>query len=252
MSAFTEAELTRDAFLGGRIAVHQPRHGFRAAVDAVLLAAAVPAQAGERVLELGCGAGVASLCLGARVSGLQQTGLELQPAYAALARRNAAGNGQRLEVIEGDVAAPPAALRGRGFEHVLCNPPWFRPGTGTAATDAGRETALREAAPLAAWTDLAARRLVPGGRLTLIHETARLPEVLAALDARLGSLVVLPLLPRAGRPANRFLLAARKGGRAAFRLLAPLVLHSGAAHRDGGDFTPEAEAVLRKGAALAL
>ncbi len=252
MTAFRDADLTRDAFLGGRLAIRQPRRGFRAAVDAVLLAAAVPACAGERVLELGCGAGVASLCLGARVAGLSQTGLELQSAYAALARRNAAENGLHLEVIEGDVAVPPAALRGRGFEHVICNPPWFRPGAGTAAADAGRETALREAAPLAAWADLAARRLVPGGRLTLIHEAARLPDVLSALDARLGSLVVLPLLPRAGRPATRFLLGARKGGRAAFRLLAPLVLHSGAVHRDGGDFTPEAEAVLRDAAALAL
>jgi len=252
VSAFADCELSRDAFLGGRLTIHQLKAGFRAAVDAVLLAAAVPARPGERVLELGCGTGVASLCLGARVAGLTLTGLELQPAYAALARRNAAENRLPLEVIEGDVSTPPAALRGRGFEHVICNPPWFRPGAGTAAADAGRETALREAAPLAAWADLAARRLLPGGRLTLIHEAARLPDVLGALDARLGSLVVLPLLPRGGRPATRFLLGARKGGRAAFRLLAPLVLHSGAAHRDGGDFTPEVEAVLRDAAALTL
>lgn len=252
MSArFAPEDLSDDAFLGGRLAVLQPRSGFRAATDAVLLAAAVPARAGQAVLELGCGAGVASLCLGARVPGLALTGLELQPAYAALARANALRNGVPLTVIEGDVSAPPAALRARGFDHVLCNPPWYRPGGGTAARDPGREQALREAVPLAAWVDCAARRLRPGGRLTLIHEAARLPDVLAACDARLGSLVALPLAPRAGHPARRVIVAARKGGRAAFRLLAPLVLHAGHAHgRDGGGFAPEVEAVLREAAPL--
>lgn len=254
MSAgFAPEDLSEDAFLGGRLSVLQPRRGFRAATDAVLLAAAVPARAGQAVLELGCGAGVASLCLGARVPDLALTGLELQPAYAALARANAARNDQPLTVIEGDVAVPPAVLRACVFDHVLCNPPWYRPGGGTAASDSGRERALREAAPLAVWIDCAARRLRSGGRLTLIHEAARLPDVLAACDARLGSLVVLPLTPRAGRPARRVIVAARKGGRAAFRLLAPLVLHAGSAHgRDGEGFAPEVEAVLRDAVPLSV
>ena len=86
---FDDGELSTDAFLGGRLSIMQPIRGYRAAADPVLLAAAVPARAGDAVLELGCGAGVASLCLGQRVPGLIQFGLELQPAYAALARRNA-------------------------------------------------------------------------------------------------------------------------------------------------------------------
>lgn len=248
---FSDADVTDDGFLGGRLRVWQPRAGYRAATDPVLLAAAVPAMAGQRVLELGCGAGVAVLCLATRVPGLVLTGLERQAAYADLARRNAARAGVALRVEEADLGVRPGPLKGEGFDHVLANPPYYPAGGGTPARDAGREAALREETPLAVWLDAAARRLVPGGWLTLIQAADRLPTLLAACDGRLGSLCVLPLAPRAGRPAARVILRARKGGRAAFRLLAPFVLHEGAAHaRDGDSFTPAAQAVLRDGAAL--
>jgi tRNA1(Val) A37 N6-methylase TrmN6 len=247
---FGPDEVTDDGFLGQRLRILQPRQGYRAATDPVLLAAAVPARSGDSVLELGCGAGVASLCLAARVPGLGLTALERQPAYAALARENALRNGMDLTVVEGDLAAMPGDLR-RAFDHVIANPPYFAAGDGTAANDAGREAALREDTPLAVWIDAATRRLAPGGWFTLIHLAARLPDVLAVLDGRLGSLSVLPLAPRPDRDASRVILRARKGGRAAFRLLAPMVLHDGAAHDgDRDSFTAEARAVLRDAADL--
>ncbi len=245
--------LTRDAFLGGRFRLVQPRNGFRAGIDAVFLAAAVPARPGERVLELGLGAGAASLCLAARVPGLALAGVELQPAYAELARRNAAAAGVALEVIEADIAAPPPALRQRSFDHVLMNPPYFPAAGRTPAADAGREAARGAARPLADWIGAGARRLVPGGTLTLIARSEALPVALAACAGRIGSLEVKPLAPRAGRPARLILLRGRKGGRGAFHLRAPLVLHRGDRHAgDAEGYTPEAEAILRDAAALAF
>ncbi|MFA5539619.1 MAG: methyltransferase [Gemmobacter sp.] len=247
---FAPEDLSDDGFLGGRLRIWQPRRGYRGAADPVLLAAAVPARPGQTVLELGCGAGVASLCLGARVAGLDLAGLELQPAYAALARRNAERNRIALAVHGGDLAAMPAALR-RGFDHVIANPPYYPARAGTAARDPGRETALREATPLADWIAAARRRLHPGGWLTLILSADRLPELLGALGSGFGSAALLPLAPRAGRPATRAILRARKCGRGAFRLLAPMVLHQGAAHDgDRDSYTPEARAILREAAAL--
>lgn len=247
---FCAEDLSEDGFLGQRLRVLQPRAGYRAATDPVLLAAAVPAHPGQSVLDLGCGAGVASLCLGARVPGLRLTGLERQPAYAALARENAARNAIDLTVSDGDLADMPAELR-RPFDHVIANPPFFASGGGTAAADAGREAAQREDTPLAVWVDAATRRLAPGGWLTVIHLAQRLPELLAVTDGRLGSVSVLPLAPRPGRTASRVIVQARKGGRAAFRLLAPMILHDGPAHDgDRDSFTAQAQAVLRHGADL--
>jgi tRNA1(Val) A37 N6-methylase TrmN6 len=243
------AQLTHDAFLCGKLHLWQPKHGYRAATDAVLLAAACPAVAGQSVLDLGCGVGAASLCLASRVAGLAQTGLELQNDYAALARQNAAENGVALNVVVGDLIAMPAPLR-VGFDHVIANPPWY-PRAGSPSPILGRDTALRAELPLAEWVAAASKRLNPGGWLTMIFGTDGLPEVLSALAPRLGSAVVLPLAAREGRPALRVILRARKGGRAAFRLLAPLVTHQGAVHDgDRESYTARANAVLREGADL--
>ena len=250
---FPPEDCTQDRFLDGRLLVAQPRAGYRAAMDPVLLAAACPARPGQAVLELGCGAGVASLCLGRRVEGLRLVGLEKQPAYADLARRNAQANGLAFEVVEGDLAHMPAPLRAQSFDHVLANPPYFAPASGTAAADPGRETAQREATPLTDWVTAGFRRLKPGGWFTLIQNADRLADVLAAMAGPGGSIAVLPIAPRVGRPAGRILVAARKGGRAPLRLLAPLVLHAKPAHEaDREDLTPAAQAVLRHAQALDL
>lgn len=250
---FPPEALTRDGFLGGRVQALQPRDGYRAAMDPVLLAAACRAQAGETVLELGCGVGVASLCLSARVPGLRITGVERQAAYAELARQNAADNGAPLEVVEADLAALPDELRARSFDHVIANPPYFAPHSGTPARDAGREAALREETPLALWLEIGLRRLRPGGWLSVIHMAERLPELLNSLHNHKASIVVLPIAARRGRAAGRVILQARKGGRAPFTLLPPFLLHQGDRHEgDADSHTEAARAVLRDGAALPM
>ena len=247
--SFADDQLTDDSFLSGRVQLWQPTSGYRAATDAVLLAAACPAAPGQSVLDLGCGAGAASLCLAARVPGVRLTGLELQPDYADLARRNAVRAGADMQVETGDLTRMPNVLR-RDFDHVIANPPWY-PAGGTPSPVTRRAVAMQVALPLATWVETATRRLAPGGWLTLITGTDSLPEVLAACAPKLGSVCVLPLAAREGRPALRVIMRARKGGRAPFRLLAPLILHQGPAHEgDRDSYTPQANAVLRGGGDL--
>lgn len=242
--------VVEDGFLNGRLRVRQPVRGYRAATDPVLLAAAVPAHPGDAVLDLGCGAGTAALCLAARVPGVDLHGLEIQPPYARLARDNAALNGCALTVHDGDLRAMPAALKDRGFEAVMLNPPFHSPAD-LGSPDPGRDVANRRGgATLADWIGAALARTRPGGHVVVIMRAEGLPEILAALAGR-ASAAVLPLAARPGRDAKRVLVRARKGGRAPFRLAAPLVLHDGEAHRvDGDDYSPRARAILRDAVAL--
>ena len=243
--------LSCDDFLGGRLRLWQPINGYRAGIDPVLLAAGVPASPGNSVLELGCGVGTAALCLGARVDALELVGLEIQPSYADLARRNAQENGIAFNVVTGDLANMPADLKARRFDHVIANPPYFDRAASTPAQDTGRETSMGETIPLEIWVKAAAKRCAPRGYVSFIHRAERLPDLLRAMSDRLGALQVLPLIPRIGRPAHLVLIRGRMGGRTEFRLLDGIVLHDGPAHTtDRENYTETMTSVLRDGAAL--
>ena len=248
---FSPQDLRRDAFQGGKVMLWQPTRGYRAGVDPVLLAASIAAKPGQSVLELGCGAGPALACLGARVPGLRLGGIELQPAYVELARRNLQENGQEAEIWTGDLANPPSGLRQRSFDHVMANPPYFETARGLRAEDAGRDMGRAGDVPLVDWVQIAAKRCAPRGYVTFIQRAERLPELLDAFQAHLGAIELWPLLPREGRGPRLILLRGRKSGRAPFRFHPGLVLHSGARHEsDAEDYSPQVLAVLRDGAAL--
>ncbi len=245
---------TSDEFLGGALRLLQPKTGYRAGLDAVLLAAACPAADGAQVLDCGAGVGTAGLTLAHRVSGTHVTLVERDPALAALAERNAAANGlaPRCHIITADLTAPLsrtpalATLAGR-FDHVVANPPYYAHAAGTRAPDRQKDGShAMPAGELDGWVRFAAGMTCEGGTLTIIHRPDALLDVLAAFDRRFGGAHILPLHPRAGTPANRVLIQARKGSHAGLTLMAGRVLHI-----DGGHgFTPEFDAVLRGGAAL--
>ena len=231
-----------ETFLDGRVRVTQPETGFRSGLDAVMLAAAVPAKPGESVLELGAGAGTASLCLAARVKGIAITGVEIEPGLVELAQSNALANGFDCRFVAADIFRLPPELK-QDFDQVFCNPQFH--GEGQVSPDAGRTLALSDGGKLSDWLKLGLQRTVSDGFFTAILRADRLAEALAALP--LEGVSVLPLWPRLGEPAKRAILQVRKGSRAPFALLPGLVLH-----REDGSWTPQAEAVLRRGGALAL
>lgn len=239
--------LTEDRLLGGRVLLRQPSDGLRAGLDAVMLAAHVPARPGEKVLELGCGSGAALLCLLARVPGLEGIGIERDPGLAALAAENLHRNGWagHAQVRTADIAGPDA-LPGQGFAaHGLANPPYWT--GGTASPNPRRAAAMHEAepAPLLLWAKVLARGVRPGGSATLILPAHRHGEGWAALrEAGFGAVSLFPLWPRAGREAKRVMLRGWLARRGPDRVLPGLVLHEGTGWSAG------AEAVLRHAAAL--
>jgi tRNA1(Val) A37 N6-methylase TrmN6 len=239
------SESTDDKFLNGRVIVRQPARGFRSGLDAVMLVAAVPASSGDEILELGSGAGVASLCLAARVPDCSILGVEIDSALVEIANANARANGvdARVRFIAGDAFAPPDELR-RSFVHVFSNPP-FHGADGETSPDSSRELALHDDGRLADWFVVGMKRIVSGGTFTAIVRADRLAEALAALPER--GVTIFPLWPRAGEPAKRVILQATKGSRAANALLPGLVLHEA-----DGRYTPAVDAILRDCSSLAL
>ena len=244
--------LTRDAFLGGRLNIWQPQDGYRAGTDPVFLASSVRPKGAATVLELGCGVGVASLCLGARVPGLKITGVELQPDYADLAERNALENGVKFEVVRGDVEDLPLDVRQRSFDHVIANPPYFEAQRMTPPQDTGKEIAhIAQAGTLSAWVEVGVKRLAPKGVITLVHLTESLPDILGIVSQKCGEIEIYPIVSRGNRPASRVIVSARKGSRTPLVLHPPKVVHANAEHgSDGDDYAKWAKSVLRDGASL--
>lgn len=242
---------TENGLLGGRLTIRQPAQGYRAAIDPVLMAAAVPAAGeGGAVLDLGCGVGTAALCYGTRVPAARLVGLELRADLAALARANAAANGMgdRMTVATGSVLDPPPEAPGNGFDHVMANPPFLPPCAADPAPDEAKRAATVEGtAALGDWIGCALGRLKPRGTLTLIHRADRLAEILSLLDGRAGDIAVFPLWPKAGRPAKRVIVGARKGVRGGTAVLPGLVLHTA-----DDAYTAAAQQVLREAGNIPL
>lgn len=244
-----------DDFLGGRLNILQPRRGHRAGSDAVFLAAAAPARRGECVLDAGAGAGVAGLCLLARVPHAKVTAVEIDAGLCALAAENAARNGfaERFAAISADVTLPGRTLNALGlaresYDHVIANPPFYAEGRTRPAPDRSRAAAhVMRGQDLAAWTRFFASMAAPGASLTLIHRPDYLGELLELFEGRFGGVIVLPLFPQSDAPASRIVVQARKGSRASLSLLPGLLLH-----QSDGRYTAEAEAVLRGGEPLHL
>ena len=240
------APLTEGSLLGGAIRYAQPKTGYRTGIEPVFLAAAVPARPGEHVLEAGTGAGAGLLCLTHRVAGMTGVGVEIEPAMARIAAANLAANGRPdVTIVTGDVCA--LADVGGEFDHALANPPWHDDAGSRPEGALKRRAKMASAGLAAGWIAAMAGHLRDRGTLTLILPPRTVPESLAALGAAgCGSVLLFPLWPKPGREARMVLLQAIKGGRAEFRMLPGLVLH------DEAGYTDAAEAILRRGEALAL
>jgi len=233
--------------MGGRVRIWQPRQGFRAGLDSVMLAAAVPARLRERVCDLGAGVGTAALCLAARVGELQVTAVEIDAALADLARKNAARNGlATFDAIVADVAKRPRAVPRQVFHHVLTNPPYHDVARGTRAPQGGkaRATSAHER-ELFDWLRFARALVRPKGTVTAILPPEQLPVALRAFAPDGAGVEIVPLWPKAGEPAKRIIIRIRTNARTPLRILPGVVLHEA-----GGSPSVAADAVLRRGEAL--
>jgi tRNA1(Val) A37 N6-methylase TrmN6 len=241
-------EVSEDWILGRRLKLRQPARGYRAGLDAALLAAACDAGAGEWVLEAGCGAGGALLAAAARRADARFVGIEKDAETLALACANIALNALsgRVEAFKGDVAEGFRALGLKPFDAAMANPPFFDDPAALRGPDPSRAGAYLAEEGFGAWAAFLTKAVREGGTITVIHRADRLADILTALAPKAGSFHIRPIQPFADEPAKRVLVRATKTGKAPLTLLPPLVLHD----RGEAKHTPEVEAVLRGEAAL--
>ncbi len=248
-------ELTDDAFLGGKLHCLQPAKGYRSGLDAVFLAAVIPAQPGETTLEAGSGTGIASLCLAATVENLKVVGLEINPHSIELAHRNAARNGfdKNSTFVEGDLSKSFKDLEQKGivqnlYDHVFANPPFFAEAAAQVSPDAGKAKAnIMGTEGLDRWLKFLTAVVKPHGTITIIHRAEALAKLTASFEGRAGGLKIYPLFPKAHMPASRLIVQGIKGSRAQSTLLPGQIMHQA-----DGSFTPEFQAILRDGKRLKI
>ncbi|MEO8813580.1 MAG: methyltransferase [Caulobacteraceae bacterium] len=234
---------TQDRLLDGRLTLRQPAKGYRAGLDAALLAAACDARAGERVLDAGCGVGGVLLAAAWRRSHASFAGVEKDRAALVLAQGNIRRNrlDDRVTAMEGDVGAPFVALGLRPFDAALANPPFFDDATRLRAPAEAKRGAWIATEGFAGWARFLVSAVREGGSITVIHRADRLADILGALAARSGSFQIRPVHPFADAPAKRVIVRAVRGGKAPLQLLPPLILHE----RGGAKHTAPIEAILR-------
>ncbi len=234
--------ITTDKFLDGRVLLKQPAKGYRAGVDAVLLAAAVKLKVSDRVLDVGAGVGAVSLCLSYYYPHAQVVGLEIQPPMAVLNQQNIILNqAENVSIFEGSILSPPAALVPNSFEHVVTNPPFFDYGPDALSDSDAKATARHEKElDLGTWLTACMRMVKPRGYLTLIHRVDRLDEILTILRVKAGGIKVFPLWPNEQEASKLVIIQVRKGVKTHCQLLRGLVLHEA-----DGQYTRGADSILR-------
>ena len=240
-------EITVDDFYDERVKVVQPVQGFRAGTDSLLLAAALRADFDGQALEIGCGAGGALLTAAFRLPAARLTGLEIDPAMAALAQRGIAENGyqSRVDVVQGSAAEIPQDWQNR-YDLVFSNPPFFETGT-IQAPGTGKETAYLETVSLKDWINAMLFALRPKGTFVMVHRAADLARILSVIERQTGEISVLPVHSYPGAEAKRVLVRSRNGLRSGpMRLLEPRYLY----REKGGERTDWALAMQRDGAGM--
>lgn len=239
-----------DTFHRGRFVLVQPKGaGHRSGIDAMILAAAVPAGFAGRVADLGAGAGAAGLAVVARCEQATAVLVEQDPLMAAFARKTLEHESNhvlapRLSLIESDVTLTgkprsDAGLLDHSFDYAIMNPPF------NSASDRQTPDAMKAGAHvmhdglLDAWLRTASAILKPGGGVAVIARPQSIDDILEAMKRRFGGVKIVPVHPRADEAAIRIVVTGIRGSRARLSLEPPLVLHGPA----GNAFLPRAVAI---------
>jgi tRNA1Val (adenine37-N6)-methyltransferase len=242
MTAISSGE-TRDTILGGRLALIQPKHGYRFSVEAILLGRFARAGRRDRVLELGAGCGVISIMLASLYRPREVVAVEIQPELAEMIARNATINDlESVRAICADLRQKKiAGVEPASFDLVVANPPYRATSTGRENLDRGRRLARSESsATLDDFVRAARSYARHGARVAFVFTARRSAELISTMRAKkLEPKRIRFVHPRIGTPASVIMVEARVGGGIETAIEPPLILYD-----SPGIYTIEARAIL--------
>lgn len=227
-------------FFDGQVKITQPHEGYRAGTDAILLAASIQAEAGEDVLELGCGTGIVMLLAAHHNKNARFRGLEKSEEMLMLARANTK-DADTIHIEQGSIRKLPKDWHLK-FEQVLANPPYFDDRAAIRMSK-DKEAAFvnKKGLTLEDWLAAMLLALKPRGYGTLIYRADGLEKILCGLSGKAGQIRILPIHSFADQPAKRILVRFRKGVKSESALLPPLIMHE----RDSLErYSPQATEIL--------
>ena len=242
-------EFTKDSFLGGGIRIWQPKKGYRAGIDPILLAASVNVSEGQKVLDLGCGVGTASFAIGYRVKNVELYGVEIQKIFVDLVNLNSKENVIEFKIECCNISSLSSNITSKSFDHVIANPPYFDRKSSVKGINLSKEKSFGDTCPISEWLKVAAKRTKPKGFVHFIVRTDRLPEIFRNIPNSLGSLVITPVISRKNENAKLTILHAKKNGRGGFIISSPIILHP-LNRVSPKKYNLQVDKVLRNGASL--
>jgi tRNA1(Val) A37 N6-methylase TrmN6 len=244
MISFVNMTSQKTSLLNGRVTLMQSMNGLRASTDSVLLAAAVQAKSGDKILDMGCGTGAVGLCVIERLKdlNLELTGIDIQSDMIELAKVNSTG--YQATYICGDVTDKKVFLS-ESFDHVVMNPPYYVEGTRQPSPDDAREMAYT--GDLSAWVTSAVHWVRQGGTLTLIHRADVLDDILKLMDRRFGAIEIWPIYSKHSDPAIRVIVRGVRNRKTPLSIRPPIILFD-----EQGDPSMQSNQLLRDGVGLEI
>jgi tRNA1(Val) A37 N6-methylase TrmN6 len=236
-----------DDFLGGHLKIAQPLKGYRAGSDAVLLAACLKEKKSQKILEVGCGVGTASLCAAWRLKEAEIIGIDIQEHLIQIAQENAVHNQLPAYFLVQDLRAPLKALTPNSFDQVMANPPYYDKESHSVSPLPSRAISrTEEESTLLEWVRFSVYMAKPRGYITFIYPAQRVDELIYFLkQEQVGDICLVPLWPKESQDAKRIIVQVRKSVKSPARVLRGLVLHTA-----DGNYTSEALEILKNGKAF--
>ncbi len=235
-------ELTEDTILNGKISILQPKTGYRVAIDPIILANFIDIKPEESILDVGCGVGTISLILKKKNITSEINAIDVDSDICEICKQNSLKNNLNINVINSNIedAHLQSPLKGKLFDHVVTNPPFFNPKSSRMGYN--KRLANFETIELNDWISHCLKFLKNKGSFSIIHSGHRLEEVLYALKNKAAAIEIIPIFPKENSDAIRVILKCIKGSKKFTKISPPIILHE-----SDGRYTKVAGKILNGG-----